>query len=278
MSTSLNTDQPIGIFDSGVGGLSILQSIRRTLPNEELIYVADAAHAPYGKQTDAQIIDHSLRICRFLIAQNVKAIVVACNTATTIAISTLRAVTDIPIIGVEPAIKPAVEQSKTGVVGVLATAGTLQSTQFEKLSSLYGKNIEGREVELITQPCNGLVERVEAGDLNGPVVTQLLEQHLQPLLNRNVDTLVLGCTHYPFLIETISEITDSSVAIIHPGEAVARQLEKRIKGESKFRVKDEQPSIQFFSSGVSENYRLRFESLLKQSVTLQEIELSETVI
>jgi len=266
-------NQPIGIFDSGVGGLSILESIRQTLPNEQLIYVADAANAPYGKQSDAQIVDHSLRVCRFLIAQNVKAIVVACNTATTIAISAIRATTNIPVIGVEPAIKPAVEQSKTGVVGVLATAGTLQSTQFEKLSNLYGKNIEGREIELITQPCNGLVERVEAGDIDGPIVTQLLEQHLQPLLKRNVDTLVLGCTHYPFLIETISQITGSAVAIIHPGEAVARQLEKRIGQESQLRVKTDQPSIQFFSSEVTERYRFRFEALLKQSITLQSINL-----
>lgn len=260
----MNTEQPIGIFDSGVGGLSILESIRETLPNEKLIYVADAAHAPYGTQTDQQIVDHSLRICRFLLAQNVKAIVVACNTATTIAISTIRAVTDIPVIGVEPAIKPAVQQSKTGVVGVLATAGTLQSTQFEKLNDLYGQ-----DVELITQPCNGLVERVEMGDLNGPVVTKLLQQHLQPLLNRNVDTLVLGCTHYPFLIETITQITRSGVAIIHPGKAVAKQVERRLESESQLSVGPNQSSILFFSSQVSETYRLRFESLLRQPVVLQ---------
>ena len=260
----MNTDQPIGIFDSGVGGLSILESIRQTLPNEKLIYVADAAHAPYGNQTDQQIIDHSLRICRFLLAQNVKAIVVACNTATTIAVSTIRAVTDIPVIGVEPAIKPAVEQSKTGVVGVLATAGTLQSTQFEKLNNLYGQ-----DVELITQPCNGLVERVEMGDINGPVVTKLLQQHLQPLLNRNVDTLVLGCTHYPFLIETITQITGSSVAIIHPGKAVAKQVERRLESESQLSAGANPASIFFFSTQVTETYRLRFESLLRQPVVLQ---------
>ncbi|MBV1914528.1 MAG: glutamate racemase [Pseudomonadales bacterium] len=264
----LNENQPIGIFDSGVGGLSILESIRQTLPNEQLIYVADAAHAPYGNQTDQQIIDHSLRVCRFLLDQNVKAIVVACNTATTIAISTIRAIASIPVIGVEPAIKPAVEQSKTGVVGVLATAGTLQSTQFEKLSNLYGRTAEGHSVELITQPCNGLVERVEAGDLNGPVVTQLLEQHLQPLLDRNVDTLVLGCTHYPFLIETITQITGSTVSIIHPGEAVAKQVERRLESESQLSPTHNQTPIQFFSSQANKTYRLRFESLLKQSITL----------
>ena len=265
----MSTDRPIGIFDSGVGGLSILQSIRQTLPNEPLIYVADAEHAPYGIQTDQQIIDHSLRVCRFLLDQNVKAIVVACNTATTIAISTIRAMTDTPVIGVEPAIKPAVEQSKTGVVGVLATAGTLQSTQFEKLSNLYGRTAEGRSVELITQPCNGLVERVEAGDLKGPIVTQLLEQHLQPLLERNVDTLVLGCTHYPFLIDTITQITGLGVSIIHPGEAVAKQVERRLESESQLCSEKKETPIQFFSSQASDTYRLRFESLLKQSITLK---------
>ncbi|MFJ5445914.1 glutamate racemase [Methylobacillus methanolivorans] len=213
----------IGIFDSGVGGLSVLRHIHEQLPRESLLYFADSLHAPYGPKSQAFIIERSRTIARFLIAHGAKAIVVACNTATAAAIHSLRQELDLPIIGMEPAVKPAVAATRTGVVGVLATTGTLQSAQFAALLENYGKNIK-----IVTQACIGLVECVEQGELTFETTRALIARYVQPLIDAGADTIVLGCTHYPFVKPLIAEIAGPDVVLIDTGEAVARQVRHRL--------------------------------------------------
>lgn len=212
---------PIGVFDSGVGGLSVLADIRKQLPYEDLLYVADSAHVPYGALSADQIRRRSLALARFLLGQQAKALVVACNTATAAAASLLRATFAAPVVAMEPAVKPAAAATRNGVVGVLATVGTLRSAQFAALLDRFGGDIE-----LVTQPCPGLPEQVEAGELDTPRTRGLVERYLAPLRARGADTIVLGCTHYPFLRPLIADIAGPDVAIIDTGAAVARQLRR----------------------------------------------------
>jgi glutamate racemase len=212
------SDNAIGVFDSGVGGISVLREIRACLPRENLVYVADSGHIPYGSKSEVFIRERSLTISGWLLDQGAKCIVVACNTATAAAATALRATFDAPIIAMEPAIKPAVAATRTGVVGVLATVGTARS---ERLTALIERF--GRGVQILTQPCPGLVEQVEAGELAGPETRALLARYVEPLLRRNADTLVLGCTHYPFLRPLLAEVAGPDVALIDTGAAVARR-------------------------------------------------------
>ncbi|MEI7843280.1 MAG: glutamate racemase [Gallionellaceae bacterium] len=216
----------IGVFDSGVGGLSVLHHIRQALPNERLIYIADSAHVPYGDKTPEYITQRSLTLTRFLIEQGADAIVIACNTATAAAASTLRAEFKLPILGMEPAVKPAVSATQSGVVGVLATIGTLESARFAALLDKYAG-----KVEIVTQGCPGLVEQVEQGELNSTKTRELVERYTEPLLNRGADTLILGCTHYPFLAPVIRDIVGKKITLIDTGEAVARHLKQRLETE-----------------------------------------------
>lgn len=220
----MNAVKPIGVFDSGVGGLSVLHEIRRALPGEDLLYVADSGHAPYGDKSQQFIEQRSIAITEFLVSQNAKAIVVACNTATGAAVATLRSRFSLPIIAMEPAVKPAAANTKSGVIGVLATSRTLASDNFVKLFARYGE-----DVEILGQACPGLVEQVEAGDLSGDKTRLLLGRYVLPLLERGADTLVLGCTHYPFLAPLIQKIAGPGVAVIDSGSAVARQLHRRLE-------------------------------------------------
>lgn len=212
---------PIGVFDSGVGGLSVLRAIRELLPHEDVIYVADQAFAPYGKRTKAEIIQRADAISKWLLSQNCKLIVVACNTATTNAISNLRQTYDVPFVGIEPAIKPAALGSKTGVVGVLATEGTLSSELFQSTTQDHAK-----EIEVITQVGHGLVELVEEGNAESIHAEMQLRRDLAPMLNHPIDHLVLGCTHYPFLRKTLKKILPKNVTIVDCGEAVAKQTKR----------------------------------------------------
>ena len=233
----------IGVFDSGVGGLSVLRHIREVLPNERLIYVADSAHVPYGEKSREYIEARSLLITQFLQQQGADAIVIACNTASAAAAAALRSQFSIPIIAMEPAVKPAVAASRNGIVGVLATTGTLASARFAALLERYAG-----EVEIITQGCPGLVEQVERGDLSGPQTRELIKQYTAPLLARGADTLILGCTHYPFLAELISDVVGSNIALVDTGAAVARHLQRRIQTELPVRSAAG-ASAQFFTSG-----------------------------
>ena len=235
---------PIGVFDSGVGGLSVLRHIRAELPTQDLLYVADSAHAPYGSKTPAQIQARSLLLAEFLLGQGAKALVIACNTATAAAVALLRERYTIPILGMEPAVKPAVAATKSGVVGVLATSGTLRSARFAALLESHG-----RGVHVVTQAAHGLVECVERGDIDSPTTRQLLWQYIEPLLSAGADTLVLGCTHYPFLHEQIRTLVGDQVAIIYTGEAVALHLRRRMESEGLLGTDQSLGRARFWSSG-----------------------------
>ncbi|WP_375740055.1 glutamate racemase [Pseudomonas boanensis] len=234
----------IGVFDSGVGGLSVLREIRELLPNESLFYVADSGHVPYGEKSAEFIRERSHRIAEFLIDQGAKALVLACNTATAAAVADLReCYPQLPIVGMEPAVKPAAAATRSGVVGVLATTGTLRSAKFAALLDRFAS-----DVRVITQPCPGLVERIEAGDLVGGQTRTLLAQYVEPLLVEGCDTLILGCTHYPFLRPLLREMVPSSVSLVDTGAAVARQLQRLLEARNLLADGNARP-CRFWSSG-----------------------------
>lgn len=245
-----NNSRTIGVFDSGVGGLSVLHHIRAALPEANLIYVADSGHVPYGDKSPAYIEARSLALTRFLVSQGAEAVVIACNTATAAAAPSLRVkFNKMPIVAMEPAVKPAVAATKTGVVGVLATIGTLESARF---AALLGKFASG--VKVVTQGCPGLVEVVERGDLHSSEARHLIERYTTPLLKEKVDTIILGCTHYPFLAPLIREVAGEGVTLVDTGAAVARELKRRVDGELPPRVTEGViGSETFFTSGDEEH-------------------------
>jgi glutamate racemase len=236
---------PIGIFDSGVGGTSIWKEIVTLLPNENTIYLADSKNAPYGEKSKDEIIELSIKNTKFLLNQNCKIIVVACNTATTNAIKTLRQKYDIPFIGIEPAIKPAALSTKTNVVGILATKGTLNSELFESTSSLFKEKIT-----IIETIGKGLVDLIENGEINSPEMSKLLATYLQPMLEQNVDCLVLGCTHYPYLIPQIRKIVGNKMQIIDSGLAVAKQTKAILEKNNLLQVNMQKGKHQLFSNST----------------------------
>ena len=213
----MNIEQPIGFFDSGVGGTSIWKEVHALLPLESTIYLADSKNAPYGQKSKDEIIALSKKNTEFLLDKNAKLIVVACNTATTNAIKVLRESYDVPFIGIEPAIKPAALHSQTHKIGILATKGTLNSELFHQTVQNYS------QVKIIEQIGHGLVELIENGNLYSNEMSYLLKSYLQPMIEENIDYLVLGCTHYPYLIPQIKESLPKHIKIIDSGEAVARQ-------------------------------------------------------
>jgi glutamate racemase len=238
------SNKPIGLFDSGVGGTSIWQEIHQLLPAENTIYLADSKNAPYGPKGKNKIIELSKKNTEFLLNKGCKLIVVACNTATTNAIKTLRDTYAIPFIGIEPAIKPAALQTKTKAVGILATKGTLSSELFHKTSNLYSNSIE-----VIEQNGNGIVELIETGKLHSQEMKSLLEGYLKPMLDKNIDYLVLGCTHYPYLIPVLLELLPKHVKIIDSGAAVARQTKAILEKENLLNVELKKPTNLFYSTG-----------------------------
>jgi len=238
--------KPIGVMDSGVGGLSVLHHINNLMPHESLTYVADSQYAPYGNLSSEKITERCFEIADFLIAQGVKALVVACNTATAASIRLMRAKYTLPIIGMEPAVKPAALASKNGVVGVLATVGTLESAQFAALLTTYGQDIK-----VHTQGCVGLVECIERGDTNTSGTKKLLTQYCTPLLNAGADTIVLGCTHYPFVRELILEIVNKDITIIDTGAAVAKHLQTILEAQALIMQVELEPNITIWTNNVA---------------------------
>ncbi|HYD33902.1 MAG TPA: glutamate racemase [Methylophilaceae bacterium] len=238
--------QPIGVFDSGVGGISVLKHIHALMPYENLLYVADSANAPYGSKPQDFICERAIAISDFLIEQGAKALVVACNTATAAAINAMRERYELPIIGMEPAVKPAAEATKTGVIGVLATVGTLKSAQFAALLEHYGQG-----VEVVTEGCPGLVECIERGELASPGTSQLLRAYIKPLLLAGADTIVLGCTHYPFVKPLIQEIAGPEITLIDTGDAVARQVQKRLAENNALRERPKSGWVRFWSNSLA---------------------------
>jgi len=238
----MTNNNPIGLFDSGIGGTSIWKEIHHLLPNESTIYLADSKNAPYGQKSKDEIIQLSFKNTEFLIDQNCKLIVVACNTATTNAIKELRDKYDVPFIGIEPAIKPAATNSKTQKIGILATKGTLNS-------ELFYKNVEKfQDIKIIEQIGYNLVTLIENGEMNSPEMSDLLQKYLTPMIEQNIDYLVLGCTHYPYLIPQIQKIIPKNIKIIDSGEAVARQTKSILENKVGFRNSLEKSTQIFYTN------------------------------
>ncbi|MGE5375859.1 MAG: glutamate racemase [Bacteroidota bacterium] len=258
----------IGIFDSGVGGLSVLRQIRTQMAEEPVIYFGDQGHIPYGPRPMQQIRDFSETITRFLLDQGAKIVVVACNTASAAALKYLRdKFPGVPFVGMEPAVKPAAEHTQTGKVGVLATPATFQGALYASVVERFANG-----VELFQNTCPGLVQEIERGNLEGSETRRILEDALGPMVKKRIDTVVLGCTHYPFVIPLIQQIVGDEVRVIDPAPAVARQVRRLLEAK---RLKNEQGvrgAISFHTSGDAEELRSLLPALLGETGNVQEVE------
>lgn len=262
----MNSSAPIGVFDSGVGGLSVLHAIRAALPHENLCYVADSGHVPYGTKKPEYLQQRSIALTNFLLTQDIKVLVVACNTATVAAVKHLRAHFSIPIIAVEPGIKTAASITKTGAIGVIATATTLESFQFISLIERFGSDIK-----IFQQACPHLVKQVEEGDLTSLATRTIIQHYTAPLLDANIDALVLGCTHYPFLRPLIDEVVGSEVTIIDTSSAIARQVSKILKDTNLLNTDLVSGSEKFWTSGAIGPAKTIFSTLWRQNVAVQRL-------
>lgn len=245
----------IGIFDSGVGGLSVFREIRKLLPDEKYIYFSDSAHCPYGEKSRDYIIDRARQIASFLISQGAEIIVVACNTATAAAISTLREEFPVSFIGMEPAVKPAAQATSSGVVGVLATAGTLKADKYIDTRERWA-----HDVKIVEHIGQGFVELVENGTVTGPEAEAIAEKSIRPLIDAGADTIVLGCTHYPFLSEAILKAAGRPITLIDPAPAVAKHLHELMM--EKDLIHSDGYSITLYSSGDPKTLNSLYNSLL----------------
>ncbi len=260
----MRSEAAIGVFDSGIGGLSVLQHIRTRLPNENLFYVSDRAHLPYGEKDEDYILQRSRVITQFLISRNVKAVVIACNTATAAAVKNLRETYRLPIIGMEPGVKPAISRSQSGMVGVLATHGTLNSHKFK---TLLQDHADGSEIIICS--CDGWVEAIEQNGHDHQATRQIVSQQLQPILERGVDTLVLGCTHYPFVKKIIAEEAGAEISIIDTGPAVAKQLQRQLSAQNLLNKAVNPGREAFWCSAPPSQTQKRIERLLQMPVQVQ---------
>jgi glutamate racemase len=259
---------PIGFFDSGVGGLSVMQEVRRLLPSENMIYFADSKHCPYGGKAPALIRERAFIISDFLIAQGAKLLVIACNSASITALDDVRERAKVPVVGLEPAVKPAVAITQNGKVGVLATGVTLAGDRFHSLVERFGES-----VEVYTQACPGLVELIESGNLSGPETEALLRRYLEPLLARNVDTIVLGCTHYPFLRPLLHHMLGNEITIVDSGPGVARQVERLLQAGQMAAAKGSGYE-RFYTSGAREPVEKVIRLLWEDSrCTVEQVEI-----
>lgn len=250
--------RPIGVFDSGVGGLSVLRAIREQHPEEDLIYIADQAHVPYGPRPKEEVRDFSLAIVRFLRRREAKLVVVACNTASAAALKALRtSYPDLPFVGMEPAVKPAAEETHSGVVGVLATPATFQGELYESTVERFAQG-----VRILQDTCPGLVNQIENGHIQGEETREILERALKPMLDQGVDKVVMGCTHYPFVIPLIEEILGPEVEVIDPAPAVARQV-GRLLDRHRLRTRPgHSGGVQYMTSGDPGAFAMSLRHLL----------------
>jgi glutamate racemase len=253
--------QPIGVFDSGVGGLSVLRAMRQLMPAEHVIFFGDQGHVPYGPRPLEQVRAFSEGITRFLLDEGAKLIVVACNTASAAALSSLRQTfPDVKFVGMEPAVKPAAETTRTGVVGVLATPATFQGALYASVVERFANG-----VQLLQDTCPGLVQQIEQGNLEGKETREILESALLPMLEKNIDTVVLGCTHYPFVIPLIEQIVGESVRVIDPALSVARQVERLMEAGEMRNPSSGRGRIQFYTSGDAAAVQSLLPKLLGES-------------
>ena len=263
----INNNSPIGMFDSGVGGLSVLRSIREMMPQESVIYFGDQIHIPYGHRPTGQLRSFSEAITKFLLDQQAKIIVVACNTASAAALQYLRRQFPlVKFVGMEPAVKPAVEHTQTGKVGVLATPTTLQG-------SLYASVLErfAQGVEIYQDTCNGLVQQIESGNTDGDETRKILEDALLPMLDNNIDTVVLGCTHYPFVIPLIEKIVGENVRVIDPAPAVARQVRRLLEVGGMTSLSSTRGFTRIYTSGEPMRLESTLPVLLKRGYQVKKV-------
>jgi len=257
----------IGIFDSGVGGLSVLRAIREQISQEAVIYFGDQGHIPYGPRSMEQIRSFSEAITNFLLEQNANLIVVACNTASAAALKYLREkFPGVQFVGMEPAVKPAAEYTQTGKVGVLATPATLQGALYASVVDRFANG-----VELFQDTCNGLVQQIEQGNLDGEETRKILEKALFPLLEKNIDTVVLGCTHYPFVIPLIQQIVGDKVRVIDPAPAVARQVTRLLAAGGKSSKSKSKGDAKFYTSGNPDVLKSMLPTLLGEVGTVERV-------
>ena len=265
--TGLVNPAPIGVFDSGVGGLSVLKAIRAQLPAQPVFYFADQAHVPYGSRSLEEVRAFSSAITEFLLGLGSAIIVVACNTASAAALQELRAqYPQTRFVGMEPAVKPAAEQTRTGVVGVLATPATFQGRLYSSVVERFAK-----EVIILQDTCPGLVGEIEKGDLEGAETRRILESAIRPMLEKNIDTIVLGCTHYPFVIPLIRQIAGAGVNVIDPAPAIARQTGRVLDSLGITQLPDFQAEVRFFTSGPSAELEKLLPLLLGEDGKVQRI-------
>jgi len=268
---SISSHSPIGIFDSGVGGLSVLRAIRQQMPEESVVYLGDQGHIPYGPRPMQQIRKFSEIITRFLLEQGAKIVVIACNTASAAALQYLREkFPDVQFVGMEPAVKPAAEHTHTGKVGVLATPATFQGALYASIVERFANG-----VQLFQNTCPGLVQAIEQGNLNGETTHRILEDALLPMLEKNIDTVVLGCTHYPFVIPLIEEIVGENVRVIDPAPAVARQIERLLQAQGIRNIAATIGEIKFYTSGDPNAFRSLLPKLLGELGKIQKVEWLE---
>jgi glutamate racemase len=261
-------NQPLGVFDSGVGGLSVLRAIRSLIPEESVLYLADQGHVPYGPRPLEQVRDFSEAITRFLLDQGAKLIVVACNTASAAALHYLRnRFPDILFVGMEPAVKPAAEKTRSGVVGVLATPATFQGALYASVLERFAIG-----VQVLQHTCPGLVGLIESGDLDGGKTRAILESALRPMLDRGIDTVVLGCTHYPFVIPLIEEIVGETVRVIDPAPAVAKQAKRLLEAGEMKKPMGGGAQVRFYTSGDSVSFESGLRKLLGESGSVEQVE------
>jgi glutamate racemase len=262
------SSSPIGIFDSGVGGLSVLRAIRAQMPEESVLYFGDQGHIPYGPRPMEQIRDFSEAITNFLLEQDAKLIVVACNTASAAALKYLRErFPDVSFVGMEPAVKPAAEHTQTGRVGVLATPATFQGALYASVVERFANG-----VQLFQHTCPGLVQEIEQGNLDGEVTRQILEDALLPMLEKNIDTVVLGCTHYPFVIPLIQQIVGENVRVIDPAPSVAKQVRRVLEAQGMKNGSEVQGDVRFYTSGHAEELESLLPMLLGEPGNVEKVE------
>ena len=268
---SVFSQSPIGIFDSGVGGISVLRAIREQMPEEFVIYFGDQEHIPYGPRPMEQIRSFSEAITNFLLAQDAKIIIVACNTASAAALRYLRETfPEIHFVGMEPAVKPAAEHTHTGKVGVLATPATFQGAWYASVVERFAHG-----VELFQNTCPGLVQEIEQGNLSGAETRQILEGALRPMLEKNIDTVVLGCTHYPLVIPLIQAIVGESVRVIDPAPAVARQTRRLLETKGLKSASGSKGEMKFYTSGEPEKLRSLLPMLLEEVGDIRKVDWLE---
>jgi glutamate racemase len=265
---SSNSSSPIGIFDSGVGGISVLRAIREQMPEENVLYFGDQGHIPYGPRPMEQIRDFSEAITNFLLQHHAKIIVVACNTASAAALKYLREkFSDVQFVGMEPAVKPAAEHTQTGKVGVLATPATFQGALYASVVERFANG-----VELYQSTCNGLVQQIEHGNLNGDVTHKILEDALLPMMEKNIDTVVLGCTHYPFVIPLIQRIVGDNVRVIDPAPSVAKQVRRLLEAGGMKSLASACGDVTFYTSGDPAALRSMLPILLGEDGQIEKVD------